>query len=324
MDAKENYIRALTYNDPAYVPYSGQGFDIGLQLDGNFRHADWTDAWGVGWRVTLAEFVPFPKVNPLPSLDRLGDYVFPDPARLTIGDEMRAILTRPDRDRLFITGSLTYLLFERAWALMVMDECLVAFHTHPAEMHELLRRIADYDIQVFDRYLELGVDAVSCSEDLGSQRALTMSPAMFREFLLPEYRRVFAHARQQGVLVRFHSCGCVQDIVPDLASAGITALNPVQARANDLARIKREAVQSYLALEGGVDSHLLVVGTPEQVRHETLRVLGILAPGGGYALGPDQGMPWPQANWEAMVATARQFGRYPLDLPDKVDADEHR
>lgn len=310
MDPKENYLRALTYDGPDYVPCPDEGFQVGVQLDGNFRHADWTDAWGVGWRTTLAEFVPFPKVNPLPSLDRLADYRFPDPGRLTIGEEMRATLARPDRERLFVTGNLTYFVFERAWALMGMDECLAAFYTHPAGMHALLGRIADYNVAVFDRYLELGVDAVGFSEDLGTQKALLMSPRTFREFLLPVYRRCFAHVLAEGKLVRFHSCGCVQEVAADLAAIGVSALNPVQARANDLPRLKQTAIAGRMALEGGVDSHLLTVGTPEQVRAETARVLGILAPGGGYALGPDQGMPWPQENWQAMVDTCRRCGRY--------------
>ena len=104
-------------------------------------------------------------------------------------------------------------------------------------------------------------------------------------------------------------------IVPDLASIGVTLLNPVQARANDLARVKADALAGRMALQGGIDSHLLTIGTPDQVRRETLRVLGILGPGGGYVLGPDQGMPWPEENYQAMIETVETYGTYPLDLP---------
>ncbi|MFH1085461.1 MAG: uroporphyrinogen decarboxylase family protein, partial [Chloroflexota bacterium] len=96
----------------------------------------------------------------------------------------------------------------------------------------------------------------------------------------------------------------------------VTVLNPVQARANDLSAVKAQAAAGRMALQGGVDSHLLTIGTPDQVRRETLRVLAILAPGGGYLLGPDQGMPWPVENYHAMLETARAYGRYPLNLPD--------
>jgi uroporphyrinogen decarboxylase len=316
MDPKENLLRAMHYADPAYVPHPDDGIRVAVNLDGNFRKANWTDGWGIGWRITLAEFVPFPKANPLPSLDRLADYVFPDPGALTVGEEMRATLARPDRERLFITGQLFYLLFERAWALMGMESFLMSFYTHPAEMHVLLTRITDYAIQVFDRYLELGVDGIGFSEDLGSQKALMVSPPIWREFLLPQYRRCFAHVLEAGKVVNFHSCGCVQNIVSDLAGIGVTVLNPIQARANDLERIKADATAGGMALQGGIDSHLLVTGTPAQVRAETLRVMGILAPSGGYLAAPDQGMPWPVENYAAMLETIKTYGRYPLDLPE--------
>ena len=318
MDPKENFLRTIRYHGPAYVPHPEESFQVTIRFDGNFRRDDWSDAWGVGWRATLREFVPFPKVNPLPSLERLSDFRFPDPRALVMGEEMRAVLDGPDRDRLFVTGGLFYLLFERAWALMGMEAFLTSFYTHPREMHELLGRIIDYDIQVFDRYLELGVDAVTFSEDLGTQKALMISPQLFREFILPEYERCFQHVLAAGKVVRFHSCGCVQEIVPDLANIGVTLLNPVQARANDLARVKADALAGRMALQGGIDSHLLTIGTPDQVRRETMRVLGILGPGGGYVLGPDQGMPWPEENYKAMIEIVETYGTYPLDLPTKV------
>ena len=316
MDPKENLLRAIHYDSPAYIPHPEEGIRLRINLDGNFRRDDWTDPWGVGWRITLKEFVPFPKISPLPSLDRLSDYQFPNPDDLTVGEEMLHTLGRPDRDRLFITGQLFYLVFERAWALMGMENFMMGLYTHPKEMHILLERIADYNVRVFERYLDLGVDAVGFSEDLGSQKALMMSPQTFREFILPAYERSFAPVLSAGKIVNFHSCGCVQSIVQDLASIGVSILNPVQARANDLATVKETATAGSMALMGGVDSHLLVVGTPDEVRREALRVMGILGPGGGYLLGPDQGMPWPAENYEAMIETVRTHGQYPLRLAE--------
>ena len=87
MDAKENLLRAIHYDNPAYVPRSDEALFAGLQLKGNFRHGNWVDAWGVRWEATLAQFVPFPKGNPLPSLDLLDAYRLPDPAALLADDE---------------------------------------------------------------------------------------------------------------------------------------------------------------------------------------------------------------------------------------------
>jgi uroporphyrinogen decarboxylase len=163
---------------------------------------------------------------------------------------------------------------------------------------------------VFDRYLELGVDAVSFSEDLGTQRALMISPAMFREFLLPEYEYCFENVLRADKLINFHSCGCVDAIASDLASIGVAILNPVQARANNLKKIKSETAGT-MALLGGIDTVVLANGTPQQVRAEVIRIMEILKPGGGYVCGPDQGIPGiPEENMAMLWDTAKEVGRY--------------
>jgi len=310
LSAKENYLAALRFADPEYVPRGEENVFFAFQFEGNFVQGNWTDLWGVRWEVGLPDTVPFPKGNPLPSLDRLGDYRFPRPEQLVFTEELRAQVAAVDRGRRLLLGQLTYLLFERAWAVMGMEEFLTALLTHPAEAHAFLHAIADYARGVFDRYLELGVDGISFSEDLGSQRALLLSPALFREFLLPEYTHCFAPSLRAGKIVYFHSCGCVDAIAGDLAALGVTVLNPIQARANDLRRLKADTV-GRMALEGGIDTSVLALGTPADVRAEVARVLEVLMPGGGYVCAPDQHLPGvPEENMQALWETARALGRY--------------
>ena len=310
LNAKENFLEAVRFGRPEYVPMANEPIWHAFQLAGNFRGENWTDHWGVRWVVGLPGTVPFPKGNPLPSLERLTDYKFPDPGALVFTDEMKAKLDAVDPGQKLVMGSLTYLLFERAWAIMGMENFLEALVTHAAEAHAFLHGIARYARQVFDRYLELGVDAVGFSEDLGSQRALMISPVMFREFLLPEYVYCFENVLRAKRMVHFHSCGCVEAVAADLAGIGVTLLNPVQARANDLRRVKRETA-GRMALSGAIDTAVLATGTPAQVRAEVARVMEILKPGGGYICGPDQGIPGiPEENIVALWATAKEIGRY--------------
>lgn len=310
LSPKENLLEAISFGKPDYVPMDCEGVWWGFQFEGNYRSEDWTDPWGVGWKVSLEKTVPFPVSYPLETLDRLGDYAFPDPDDLVFTAKQKEALEGVDRGERLVSGQLTYLLFERAWAIMGMDNFLMALITHPSEAHEFLHAIADYDRRVFDRYLELGVDAVSGTEDLGSQRALMISPRMFREFFLPEYEHMFENVLAAGKMVVFHSCGCVEEIVGDLAQVGVTILNPIQARANDLGRIKAETV-GKMALAGAIDTAILLAGTPEQVRAEVRRVMDILKPGAGYICRPDQYVPgFPEENMDALWETAREVGGY--------------
>jgi uroporphyrinogen decarboxylase len=310
MNLRENYLEAVRFGRPDHVPLANEPIFHSFELEGNFRIENWTDLWGVRWEVGLEGTVPFPKGNPLPSLDRLPDYTFPDSSRLVLTDDMRERLRAVDRGERLVVGHLMYLLFERAWAIMGMDNFLVALITHPREAHAFLHGIATFARDVFDRYLELGVDGVSFSEDLGSQRALMISPRMFREFILPEYVFCFERVLRERKMVMFHSCGCVDAIAGELAGIGVTVLNPIQARANDLRKVKRETF-GRMALNGGIDTSTLALGTPEYVRAEVIRVMEMLKPGGGYVCGPDQSIPGiPAENMEALWETAGEVGKY--------------
>ncbi len=310
LSAKENYLAAIRFAGPERVPLGNEPVSHAFQFEGNFRKEDWTDLWGVRWEVGLENTVPFPKGNPLPSFDRLDDYRFPSPDALVFSDELREGVAAVDRGARLVIGELDYLLFERAWAVMGMDNFLAGLATHPEQAHAFLHAIACYARAVFDRYLELGVDGVSFSEDLGSQRALMISPRMFGEFFLPEYEHCFENVLREGKLVLFHSCGCVDAIAGDLAGIGVSVLDPVQARANDLHKIKQDTV-GRMALSGAIDTSVLALGSPADVRAEVIRVMEILKPGGGYVCAPDQSIPGvPAENMEALWDTARETGRY--------------
>jgi uroporphyrinogen decarboxylase len=93
-------------------------------------------------------------------------------------------------------------------------------------------------------------------------------------------------------------------------SIGVSILNPIQARANDLRCIKAETV-GRMALHGGIDTAVLALGTPDDVRAEVLRVMDILKPGGGYICAPDQEIPGvSERNMQALWEAAAEAGRY--------------
>lgn len=310
LSPKENYLAAIRFDHPEYVPRGNEDYMYWFQLEGNFRMADWSDLWGVDWEVGLADTVPFSKGNPLPDIEKLAEYHFPNPDDLVFTDAHREGIKKARKEGKIVLGCLFYLLFERACPLMGMDNFLAALALNPDEVHELLHGIARYNRRVFDRYLELGVDAVSFSEDLGTQRALMMSPTMFREFFLPEYQYMFENVLAEGKIINFHSCGCVDAIAGDLAELGVTILNPIQAKANNLPQMKADTM-GRMALCGGIDTYLLQTGTPAKVRQEVIRVMEILKPGGGYICTPDQSIPGiPEENMRALWDTAEEIGRY--------------
>lgn len=275
----------------------------------------WTDIWGTVWHKEHDGVMGFPRGNPLADLRDLETYAWPDPdAERQVG-QIYTMADGCDRETHFLVGGHRDTLWERAYMLCGMENMMCNFFTEPEATRELLHRIMDFQLGIARHYLTIGVTAVGCGDDLGTQQAPLLSPEIIQEFLAPEYRRLFDLYRQHDVLISFHSCGHIIPLLETFIDLGINVLNPVQATANDLHTV-RCITQGRLALHGGLSSGLLVNGPPARIRAEVKRLLWLLGRDGGYFCAPDQGMPWPAEHYAAYEQALADFGRYPLQDPE--------
>jgi uroporphyrinogen decarboxylase len=147
---------------------------------------------------------------------------------------------------------------------------------------------------------------------------LLVGPEIMQEFMVPEWRRLNDFYRERGVIITRHCCGHVEPILEMMIDIGVDCLNPIQATANDQARV-REITQGRMALSGGVSTRIIMDGPPERIRAETRKCMWVLGRQGGYFCGPDQGMPFPEEHIAALRETVEEYGVYPLQAPEGVE-----
>lgn len=240
------------------------------------------DAFGVTWNRSVDRDIGVVEglVLPAPSL---SGYDFPDPLDPRFFADMESrIARRGDLYRVFQIG---FSLYERAWTLRGMENLLVDFLEEPDFAHRLLREIADWDIAQAREALRRDIDAVYFGDDWGQQVGLQMGPALWREFILPELRRMYGAVREEGRLVFIHSCGDVDELFPDLVEAGVSCFNPFQPEVMDVEALLGEW-RGRLCFHGGLSTQrTLPYGSPAEVRAET-RWLLELGRDGGYIFAP--------------------------------------
>jgi uroporphyrinogen decarboxylase len=206
--------------------------------------------------------------------------------------------------------------FTRGFELFLMDML-----ENPPLWHALSERLTDWAIDYMTAFLtpiaDL-VDIVQFTDDMGTQRALFMSPEHYRSFLKPYHRRWMeaVHRLAPGAKIAMHTCGSVYQIIPDFIEIGIEILNPIQPKATNMEalRLKTEFGRD-LSFLGGVDiQDLLPHGTADQVRAGVRELIETLGPGGGFILAPShQFQPdVPPENIVAMYDTVLNEGNYPL------------
>ncbi len=136
---------------------------------------------------------------------------------------------------------MEWTIFEIAWHLRGMTELFADMAFNPAFAERLLDRITAIRCFQARRFAEAGVDMLKIGDDVGTQKAMLMSPAMYREWFKPRHAAVIRAAREvrPDLPVCYHSDGNCWDVIPDLIDIGVTVLNPVQPECLDLAAVKK-------------------------------------------------------------------------------------
>jgi uroporphyrinogen decarboxylase len=325
MDAKENALRIIRFDHPQRVTAGPPAYTVCYQgcnhegFDGGGHDlpvgSKWTDIWGVLWRKEHAGVMGFPRGHPLARPQDLKSYRWPDPDDERICGRIYRMHKEYPGGEQFLVGSHRDTIWEKSYMLVGMEDMMAYFHTEPTYAREVLHRIMDFQLGIARHYFKVGVEMISCSDDLGTQIGPLLGPEIVQEFLVPEYRRLFAPYKRRGALINFHSCGRIDSVLGPLMDLGVDILNPVQATANDLEKV-RSATAGRMALQGGVSTATIYAGPVEKIVGEVRQRLWQLGREGGYFCCPDQGLPFPEAHLEAVGTAVGQYGHYPLSPPD--------
>jgi uroporphyrinogen decarboxylase len=115
-----------------------------------------------------------------------------------------------------------------------------------------------------------------------------MSETLYDEWLKPRLRRVIdaARAYNPDIVIFYHSCGRVTELIPHLIDAGIDVLNPVQPECMDFLEI-HDKYGDRLSFHGTIGTQsVMPFGTPEDVRREVFKNLEIAGRKGGLYVCP--------------------------------------
>lgn len=205
-------------------------------------------------------------------LEDLDFFEWPDPALYINRDECLRQVKAAPADKV-VLAMLWSAHFQDACAAFGMEKALM--NMADPDYEELFiavdNKIVDFYLKANEIFYEATkgyLDAVLIGNDMGSQRGLMLSPEMVRKFIIPGCRRLVEQAHSYGVKVIYHSCGSIVDIIPDLISAGVDAIHPIQALAAgmDAASLK-DKFEGKVSFCGGIDTQdLLVNGIPAQIQ----------------------------------------------------------
>lgn len=182
-------------------------------------------------------------------------------------------------------------LFEQLHDLMGMSDACMNFLLEPDDMHDLVEAVGTYRYQYAKLLIDnLHPDVILSHDDWGSKNTLFLSPEVFREFLKPQYARLYGLMKENGVLAMHHADSFLEPLVEDMVEMGIDIWQGV-LNTNDIPKLQRQ-LQGRMLLMGGVDSVIdRPDSTEEEIRAEVRKVCQTYGPNGGFVPGITYGRP---------------------------------
>jgi uroporphyrinogen decarboxylase len=215
----------------------------------------------------------------------------------------------------YLVGSIGLMGFNRLFFLRGFENLMMDLLAEPEKAGWLADRVFDFMKDCASGWAEVGVQAVTFGDDLGTEQGTMMSPALFRSFFKPRYAAFCTHCHALGLHAVLHSCGNVWDIIPDLIEAGFDVLNLEQPNVFGLARLGETFAGKVCFLTNPDSQTTIPVAPPAVVAEETRQVVRALATKGGGLIG-NADCTWnhgytPQENLAAMAQAFEEMRQRP-------------
>lgn len=121
--------------------------------------------------------------------------------------------------------------------------------------------------------------------DIAYKGNMIFSPDFIRKELIHRLKKINGAWHEHNIKCLFHSDGYLMDILPDLISADIDGLNPIETNAGMNLKEVKKLYGDKIFISGGIDvSQLMSLGTEEQVREACFQAIEDAGPT-GYFLG---------------------------------------
>lgn len=198
---------------------------------------------------------------------------------------------------------------------LIGDEVmLMAMADDPQWVADMAQAFTDQELRWLQAMLDAGVEADGLWNygDMGFSTGPMCSPAMYRQLVWPQHRRVAQWCHDHGWPYIYHTDGDVRSCVPLYIEAGIDCIQPMEAKAGMDVRKLSPLYGDKLSFFGNIDVTVLITGDMDAIDHEVTSKLKAGMSHCGYAYHSDHSLPsevsWPV--FQRVMQLLEQHGWY--------------
>jgi uroporphyrinogen-III decarboxylase len=152
------------------------------------------------------------------------------------------------------------------------DMLLMAAGTDPVAFGLLANRYTEWIGQYFEALADADVPVVMIHDDMVWTSGAVFNPSWYREYVFPNYRKLFRPLIDSGKKVLFTSDGTYTQFIDDIADCGIHGF--VMEPTTDMKYIAEKYGKTHVFI-GNADTRILLSGTKADIRAEVQRCMEI-------------------------------------------------
>jgi uroporphyrinogen decarboxylase len=174
------------------------------------------------------------------------------------------------RDYPLAIGGKPFGFFGSLRELMGFENCMTMFYDDPEFVQDILQYLSDFWYALYEKILaDVLPDYVLIFEDMSYKAGPMINPALFRDLMIPHYKRMIGLFKSKGIKNIFvDTDGNCESLIPVFLEGGVTGLLPLEQQAGmDVAKIAKQFPE--LMLMGGIDKKVIINGG-EEAWHEVL------------------------------------------------------
>jgi uroporphyrinogen decarboxylase len=244
------------------------------------------------------------------------NFPWPDPEQVDLSSFAEIAEILPPKMK--IMGALVPgTIFGNVSQSMGLEKFSYALYDTPAVVEALFEIVGSSFERIVKRLVKMPeLGCVLMADDLGHTGGPLVSPAIYRKFVFPWYKKIGEILHGAGLPFIYHSDGTLLPVMNDLADCGINAIHPIEPQAMDIVEVKKNHGDKF-CIFGNIDlEYTLTRGSVADVEALVKKRIRELGPGGGWGLSasnsvPDYVIP---ANYRAMLETGMKYGKYPIAI----------
>jgi len=241
-------------------------------------HAEYA-AGGVDRRDTVT--CPFSAPEEVLAFDPWEVYGSRDQAELTRRFEEHYRRQREETPEQVVMTGVYVTLVSGLIDIFGWEMLLLAAGVDPKGFGEVANRYATWIQQYFDALGAADVPVVMIHDDIVWSAGPFISPRWYRQYVFPNYKKLFAPLLESGKRIMYTSDGDYTKFVDDLADCGIHGF--VLEPWTDMAAIAEKYGRTH-AFIGNADTRILLKGDKAAIRAEVERCMAIGKPHPGFFL----------------------------------------